>query len=421
MIHELGHSFGLKHPFVPSEGNSAVLPAAHDALEYTVETYRSYPGAPLGPYPNEWYGFPTTYMMNDIQALQTLYGANYTTNSSDTVYRWDPATGQEFINGVGQPVPGNGFGGLAANRVFMTVWDGNGTDTYDLSNYATPVSINLNPGGFSLTASGQRAYLGAGHYAAGNVYNAYLVEGDPRSYIENAIGGSGNDRIVGNPVANQLEGRAGNDSLIGGAGDDTLIGGTGSDGMAGGTGNDTYDVDSTGDVVSEAGGSGVDLVRASGNFSLSDTKHAVGAIESLELLGNAITGTGNALANLIIGNALANTLIGGAGADHMVGGTGSDTYGVDNAGDVGDETGGDGTDLVQSAVSFSLSDPVHALGAVENLTLLGTAALSGVGNALANVITGNAGANLLTGLDGADTLIGGAGADHMVGGTGSDT
>ena len=65
-------------------------------------------------------------------------------------------------------------------------------------------------------------------------------------------------------------------------------------------------------------------------------------------------------------------------------------------------------DLIQSSVTFNLSDAVHAKGAVENLTLTGTAAVSGTGNADNNVITGNGGANVLNGGAGADTLTGGA-------------
>ena len=169
-------------------------------------SYRSYVGGPLTGYTNEAYGYPQTYMANDILALQTLYGANFSTHSENTTYSWNPATGQEFINGVGQMAPGGGAGG-SADRVFMTVWDGGGNDTYDLSNYSTGVSINLNPGASSITSTTQLAYLGNGHYAQGNIFNAYLFNGDARSYIDNAIGGAGNDTLIGNAVGNSLSRR----------------------------------------------------------------------------------------------------------------------------------------------------------------------------------------------------------------------
>ena len=167
--------------------------------------------------------------------------------------------------------------------------------------------------------------------------------------------------------------------------------------------------------------SGIDTVQSSISFSLADPVHAIGDIENLTLTGTAnINGTGNALDNVLIGNSGANvltgldgndTLNGGAGADNMLGGAGNDTYVVDNAGDVVNETGGSGIDTVQSSVSFSLADPVHAIGNIENLTLTGTANINATGNALDNVLIGNSGANVLTGGAGADTLDGGDGND----------
>ena len=84
------------------------------------------------------------------------------------------------------------------------------------------------------------------------------------------------------------------------------------------------------------------------------------------------------------------------------------------------ETGGNGTDTVQSWISFSLADPVHAIGEIENLTLLGSGALNATGNALGNVLIGNSGNNILVGGAGADTLNGNWGADTMFGGVGNE-
>ncbi len=228
-LHELGHALGLKHSQETGGPANVAVPSAHDDSEYTVMSYRSYVGgSTTSGYTNEAYGYSQTYMANDILALQTMYGADYTTQNGNTVYTWNPTTGQELINGVGQLAPGGGVGG-SANRIYETVWDGGGVDTFDLSNYTTNLSINLNPGASSVFSSVQLAYLGDGHYASGNVYNSYLYNGDARSYIDNAIGGSGNDTIVGNAIANTLNGGGGNDTITGGAGNDTIIGGSGTD------------------------------------------------------------------------------------------------------------------------------------------------------------------------------------------------
>jgi len=205
-------------------------------------------------------------------------------------------------------------------------------------------------------------------------------------------------------------GNALNNVLTGNAGSNILDGGAGADRMTGGAGNDTYVVDNTGDIVNESvvGSNGTDIVLSAISFSLADTTHVLGAVESLALLGTAnINATGNALNNVLLGNAGDNVLNGGAGADIMAGEAGNDTYVVDNAGDVIDESlpDSDGTDTVRSAISFSLADTIHVLGAVESLTLLGTASINATGNALDNVLIGNAGNNVLNGGAGADVMV----------------
>jgi Ca2+-binding RTX toxin-like protein len=227
-----------------------------------------------------------------------------------------------------------------------------------------------------------------------------------------AIGGSGNalnNVITGNAAANVLLGADGNDNLQGGAGNDRLDGGTGKDTMVGGIGDDTYVVDVATDVVTEATDAGIDTVETSISLQLAAN------VENLRLTGSdVINGTGNSLANQLTGNSAANVLNGGVGADTLLGGAGNDTYVVDVVDDVVVENAGEGTDTVQSGVSYSLGVDL------ENLTLTGSAATSGTGNSLNNVIAGNSGVNVLSGGEGNDSLSGGDGNDRLDGGTGAD-
>src|SRR5262249_50859560 len=146
----------------------------------------------------------------------------------------------------------------------------------------------------------------------------------------------------------------------------------------------------------------------------------------------AINLAGNAFANALNGNAGANVLNGGGGADIMEGLAGSDTYVVDNAGDIVNDSGGvvearapgvlagqGDIDRVVSSISFNLANAARVFG-VENLTLTGTAAINGIGNGFANTIVGNAAANVLSGGAGNDVLSGGAGNDRLLGGAGLD-
>ncbi len=110
-----------------------------------------------------------------------------------------------------------------------------------------------------------------------------------------------------------------------------------------------------------------------------------------------------------------DTIDGGAGSDKMFGGAGNDTYKVDATGDMVTENANEGTDTVQSMVTYTLGTNV------ENLLLAGTSALNGTGNAGANLLTGNGAINTLSGGDGNDTVDGGLGADIMIGGIGNDT
>ncbi|WP_434698280.1 M10 family metallopeptidase C-terminal domain-containing protein [Pseudomonas sp. D1-1] len=356
-VHEIGHALGLKHPFSTSGFNPTVLATEFDDVRYTVMSYND-------PYLYE----PTTPMLLDIAAIQSLYGANNQWQTGNNTYSW-----------------------AAGQSVFETIWDAGGNDTIDASNQAAAVRINLNEGAFSKIG---QAFLNVNTLSLFN-------EGLAIAYgakIENAVGSAYDDTLIGNALGNTLDGRAGKDTMTGGAG------------------NDTYFVDDLEDIISETStlASEVDTVRSSVNWSLGTN------LENLTLTGTAaVNATGNALGNVLIGNAGNNVLDGGAGndvlngvggIDTLIGGTGSDTYVVDDLTDIISETStlASEVDTVRSSVDWSLG------ANLENLTLTGVAPVNATGNALNNVLTGNSGSNVLDGGSGIDTLIGGTGNDTYV-------
>ena len=417
IAHELGHQLGLKHPDDPLGG---VVPLDHDSQAYTVMSYKDIVGGQPGDSQN-YNSAPQTYMTLDIQAFQSLYGANFAYHAEDTVYTFDATTGQMLLNGIGRDMP-------AYATVYRTIWDGNGNDTYDFSSYGDNQSIDLNPGAWSTFSTAllapviQRQDGNGLHHdimALGNIANALQYQGDVRSVIENARTGSGNDTVVGNYVDNTLDGGAGddllygnggNDTLIGGAGNDTLFGGAGANIMTGGVGNDGYYVEDSRDVVVETLGGGTDYVRASVDYTLGQY------VENLNLAGDGnLNGTGNNFDNYVTGTIGNNRLDGGAGADVLIGYAGDDTFVIDTLNDQIIEQAASGQDTVIASITYTLGQNL------ENLTLTGTVKINGTGNALNNIITGNDVRNVLTGGDGNDSLSGGKGIDTMIGGAGNDT
>ncbi|HEV2867413.1 MAG TPA: calcium-binding protein, partial [Allosphingosinicella sp.] len=230
--------------------------------------------------------------------------------------------------------------------------------------------------------------------------------------IENIEGTALGDQLLGNSLANKLTGLGGDDLLNGRDGNDVLEGGNGSDIILGGAGNDS---------LNGGGGDGIDTVSyasaaAAVTVNLGSTgaqNTGGGGIDTVRGFENAV---GSDHADSLTGNGGSNRLDGGRSADKMTGGNGNDTYVVDNAGDQAVETSAaGGIDTVLSSVGFTLG------AYVENLTLTGTGATRGTGNALANKIAGNRAANTLDGGEGDDLLDGGAGGDTMNGGAGNDT
>lgn len=462
VLHELGHSMGLDH----GQDGLAALPTDHDSLEYSVMTYRSFVGADLDGYTVMQGSYPTTLMINDIAALQYMYGANYATNSGNTVYTWSTTTGENFINGVGQ-------GASTTNTIFMALWDGGGNDTYDFSNYATNLSVDLAPGGWTTTSSSQLANLGgywySGQYARGNISNAYLHNNNTASLIENAIGGTGNDTLKGNQTNNTLTGNAGADTLLGYDGSDTLVGGLGNDSLDGGNGTDycvinanfaactvTYDANTqTYLLVNSTFGSdtlkNIEFITfADGTRSITNlgtpvgdttaptltgftpadnaTGVAVGANLVLTFSENVVAGAGNIVIYTSNGTAVA-TIAANSGlvsiqnnvvtinpSSDLVAGTG---YYVTIDANAFTDTSSNGFGGIANSTTFNFTTQTPT---VTGITLNGTSSNNTLNGTAGNdTLNGLGGRDTLNGFDGNDMLDGGSGADKMYGGTGDDS
>ena len=169
-------------------------------------------------------------------------------------------------------------------------------------------------------------------------------------------------------------------------------------------GNDTISAAGLNSSVTINLNEGTDLSKQTGSYGGYTVAYGANIENATGGNGNDSL-TGNALANVLSGGTGNDTLDGGAGNDTLRGGAGNDVYTVDSASDVVIENAAEGTDTVNSSVSFSLG------ANIETLTLTGSAAINATGNAQANTLTGNAGNNVLSGGGGNDTLIGGTGVD----------
>ncbi|MDR4466348.1 MAG: hypothetical protein MRJ66_19005 [Nitrospira sp.] len=227
-------------------------------------------------------------------------------------------------------------------------------------------------------------------FADGTVWDAAGIQERLRPTI---IGTADSDMLVGTAENDRLLGLSGDDRLEGFAGNDELDGGNGADYLTGGSGDDQYIVDDPGDLITELTHEGVDTVRSSVTYSLGSH------LEHLTLTGIlAINGTGNELDNVLTGNRVINVLTGGLG---------NDIYIVDSD-DTIVELAGEGIDTVQTGSNAALSPNL------ENLTLTGSASLTGTGNNLDNVLKADGSISVLAGGDGNDTYLIGPNGDEDI-------
>ncbi|MBX9698754.1 MAG: M10 family metallopeptidase C-terminal domain-containing protein [Acetobacteraceae bacterium] len=442
VLHEMAHTIGLLDVNRPQDDGSiaAGMDPQFRSLEFTTQSYASFIGdtVPGSDFTNN--SAPQSYMMWDIATMQYIYGADFGTQAGNTTYSFNPLTGEMSINGVGQGAP-------SANVIFRTIWDGNGTDTYDFSLYTTDLDIDLAPGGWSdvdRDSNLQAANLGGGPFgvgggfARGQVFNAMLYQGDARSVIENAVGGAGDDSLRGNGWANLLEGGDGADTIFGYGGDDTLNQGDGGGAMSGGNGADLLIAGAGADVI--VGNAGIDLVSYAGStagvvvnlgtgtgalgWAQGDTYHTVERVGGSDH-GDILTGDGGD--NILYGEGGNDLLFGAGGVDLLNGGDGDDTLTGGSAGDW--LIGGAGTDAARfgSAVTLNLTTGVHG-GEAAGDSFSSIERFEGsyaddvmTGSAGADRFDGRGGDDHLLGAGGNDTLTGGAGFDTLDGGSGTDT
>lgn len=324
IVHELLHGLGLAHPH-DTGGTSSVMEGVSTAFNsygendlnqgiFTTMSYNS--GYANGPTGNRGasslsYGYEAGPMALDIAALQSLYGAG-NHRGGNTVYNLPDS------NGTGTS--------------WQSIWDTGGTDEIRYSGIRD-ITIDL-----------REATLKQGDGGGGFVSMARNISGGftiaNGVMIENATSGSGDDWLVGNHGANEIDGNDGNDTIYGRDGDDILWGGAGRDYLSGGRDADILWGENGNDRI--AGGGGRDALRGgNGNDVI------IGGTDIDALYGGADN-------DRMYGGSYGDRMKGGIGNDRLFGGTGRDTMrGEDGAdrlfgGHDSDALyGGNGNDLIE--------------------------------------------------------------------------
>jgi hypothetical protein len=197
-VHEIGHGLGLVHPH-----GSEVLPGPRPVfpgvtgvsdlgtLSYNQEIYSimSYNYGTASNSGSDTYGHAITPMAFDIAAIQSLYGPNTNYHAGADTYVLPDANGT-----------GNG-------AFWQCIWDTGGIDTirYDGRLNAT---IDLR----AATLVNGDPIAGGAVSQAFSIFGGFTIANGV--VIENAVGGSGNDTIIGNSADNVLNGNAGDDTVV---------------------------------------------------------------------------------------------------------------------------------------------------------------------------------------------------------------
>ncbi|MBG1244075.1 FG-GAP-like repeat-containing protein [Nostoc sp. NZL] len=244
-------------------------------------------------------------------------------------------------------------------------------------------------------------FSGAGN---DNIYGGFgndIIYGE--SGNDNISGSRGDDTIYGGSGNDIIDGWEDNDYIDGGDNDDTINGNIGNDTIYGGSGNDNIYGGNDYDIVVFTGASvnyQISLL-SNGDVQVTDSQTSRDGTDILTDI-EQINFNGGGIYQVFKGTDSNDTLRAGGYWALMFGSVGNDTYVVYQTADIITENANEGTDTIQSSVTFSLANQPN----IENLTLTGIAAINGTGNAGNNIITSNAGNNTLNGGAGNDTLYG---------------
>jgi serralysin len=375
-LHEFGHALGLEHPgnYNASDGGGTLTYEFNrkfdvDTVQFSIMSYFSPENYDSTINWTRAGNRPQTPMIYDIWVAQDYYNTDTHTRLGDTTYGFNSTAGRDVYNFNLNLFP------------VLTIWDAGGDhDRLDVSGFQSNQRIDLHHGSYSDVGDLRSPLPNGSPYGPlkldpvdGSVQairqNVAIAF---KTWIEDAVGGSGNDDITGNHLANYLDGGPGNDVLRGEDLGDTLMGSAGDDRLYGDSGLDLLDGGDNNDIL--WGGQGQDW------------------------------------------------LLGGAGADELHGDADADLLKGGSGGDLLD--GGDWVDTASylespSGVTVKLATGAGSGGDAEGDTLTSVENLQG--SNFDDELGGDGLSNRLDGGSGDDTLKGGGGADVLIGGDGLDT
>jgi serralysin len=306
ILHEIGHSLGLKHTHQEVNGLPALDTVGKfmNNERYSVMSYNGASDAIK-------YGHAVSMMALDVAALQALYGAEQYAEDSSNYSLMNAKGGKLSL----------AEGAVEIGRAYYCIWDSGGNDSIDYKSSGKSVLINLNDATldtsgnsdellalfdqikatnfFDAMSKSLRQEMFDSWHNAGGFFSQVLdikkhrYDGMDGGFsiahgaeIENAIGGNKADLIVGNEQDNSLVGGKGDDTILGGAGEDRLDGGIGIDWIDGGTGNDFLWGGASRDIFVFSDGYGTDMIMDFDAADIIDLRALLGFENMQDLFDN---------------------------------------------------------------------------------------------------------------------------------------